>query len=162
MLKYYNQTLNWHLMSAHHYTSFQFLCCRATDVMNCSLSHHITLRRTNRTKHIPTATQICVCQLFWVCRNAIGKFPITKLEAQGWLQGVWDKHASDTLWTYRQAALIQLQQLWKHLLLWSFLAPSEKKSSSGLCGCWCHAAKNKYVIINPALVFRFGAIFMTG
>lgn len=121
--------------------------------MNYSLSHHVTLRRANRTKHIPTAMQICVCQRFSARGNATGEFPVGKREAEGRLQGVWDKHAPDTPWAHRSTAPSQLQQLWKHLLLWLLfvlLGGEKKKKQRWLL--WCHEAKYKYVIIPPACV----------
>lgn len=129
--------------------------------MNYSLSHHVTLRRASRTKHIPTAMQICVCQRFSVRRNATGELPVGKREAAGRLQGVWDKHAPDTPWAHRSTAPSQLQQLWKHLLLViTFFVLSEKKTKKQTPPpttkkqrlLWCHEAKYKYVIIPLACV----------
>lgn len=141
---------------------FPFLCCHATDVINCSLSHHVMLRRTNRTKHIPAAMQICVCQLFSVHRNATSKFPIRNLEAWGWLKGVWDKHASDTPWTYRSLLPGSYSNYESTSCCAHFFFFPKKKKKKPSCGCWCHKVKCKHITINPALMFGVRAIFMTG
>lgn len=65
MLNYHNQTLNWHLTSAHHYTSFPIpqLSCHWCDELQPVTSRYITQNEQDKT-HTSCHANMCLPTLF--------------------------------------------------------------------------------------------------
>lgn len=164
-MRYQSLMSSWHLASAHHYASFPIppLSCHRCDELQPVTSHYVTQNKQDKT-HTNCHANMCLPTLFgaWKCNRQV---PCWKTRGSRMALGcvrqtcLWHTVNIQILCSQPATAIMKAPPA---VIISSSFQKKKKKSSRGFCSCWCHEARYKYVLINLAFVFRFGAIFMTG